>query len=46
LEGSSRSEKTREREAEESLLLEAIVRERRVKIKQAGKDLAGAVVIF
>jgi hypothetical protein len=32
-------------EAEESLLLEAIARERLVKTHQAGKDLAGAVVI-
>jgi hypothetical protein len=33
------------REAEESPLLEAVVRERLVKIEQAGKGLAGAVVI-
>jgi hypothetical protein len=33
-----------EREAEESLLLEAIARERLVKSQQAGKRLAGAVV--
>jgi hypothetical protein len=32
-------------EAEESPLLEAIVRERLVKTQQAGKGLAGAVVI-
>jgi hypothetical protein len=35
---------TREREAEESLLLEAVARERLVKIQQAGKGLADAVV--
>jgi hypothetical protein len=33
-------------EAEESLLLEAITRERMVKTQQAGKHLAGAVVIY
>jgi hypothetical protein len=32
-------------EAEESPLLEAVVRERLVKTQQAGKGLAGAVVI-
>jgi hypothetical protein len=32
-------------EAEKSPLLEAVTRERLVKAKQAGKDLAGAVVI-
>jgi hypothetical protein len=34
-----------EREAEESLLLEAVARERLVKTEQAGKRLAGAVVV-
>jgi hypothetical protein len=34
------------RQTEESSLLEAVVRERVVKAQQAGKDLAGAVVIF
>jgi hypothetical protein len=33
------------REAEESPLLEAVARERLVKTQQAGKGLAGAVVI-
>jgi hypothetical protein len=33
------------REAEESPLLEAVAKERLVKIQQAGKGLAGAVVI-
>jgi hypothetical protein len=33
------------REAEESSLLEAVVRERLLKTQQAGKALAGAVVI-
>jgi hypothetical protein len=33
------------REAEESLLLEAVARERLVKTRQAGKGLAGAMVI-
>jgi hypothetical protein len=33
------------REAEEPSLLEAISRERLVKIQQAGKGLAGSVVI-
>jgi hypothetical protein len=33
-------------EGVESLLLEAVARERLVKTQQAGKDLAGAVVIF
>jgi hypothetical protein len=33
------------REAEESPLLEAVARERLVKTEQAGKGLAGAVVI-
>jgi hypothetical protein len=33
-------------EAEEFPLLEAVDRERLVKKQQAGKDLAGAVVIF
>jgi hypothetical protein len=32
-------------EAEESPLLEAIARERLMKVRQAGKGLAGAVVI-
>jgi hypothetical protein len=32
-------------EAEESPLLEAVTRERLVKAQQAGKDLAGAMVI-
>jgi hypothetical protein len=32
-------------EAEESPLLEAVTRERRVKTQEAGKGLAGAVVI-
>jgi hypothetical protein len=32
-------------EAEESPLLEAVIMERLVKTQQAGKDLAGAVVI-
>jgi hypothetical protein len=32
-------------EAEESPLLEAVAREQLVKIQQAGKGLAGAVVI-
>jgi hypothetical protein len=36
---------TRAREAEESLLLDALARERLVKAQQAGKCLAGAVVI-
>jgi hypothetical protein len=39
-------ERTYEREAEESTLLEAVTRERLVKIQQAGKGLAGGVVIF
>jgi hypothetical protein len=38
-------ERTRAREAEESSLLEAAARERLVKTQQAGKDLAGVVVI-
>jgi hypothetical protein len=33
------------REAEESALLEAVARERLMKAQQAGKGLAGAVVI-
>jgi hypothetical protein len=33
------------REAEESPLLEAVARERLVKTQQAGKSLAGTVVI-
>jgi hypothetical protein len=33
------------REVEESLLLEAVAKERLMKIQQAGKSLAGAVVI-
>jgi hypothetical protein len=37
--------KTSGREAEESPLLEAVVREQLVKTQQAGKRLAGAVVI-
>jgi hypothetical protein len=41
----SHDKKTFAREAEESLLLEAIARERLVKTQQAGKSLAGAVVI-
>jgi hypothetical protein len=36
---------TRKREAEESQLLEAVARERLVTIQQAGKSLAGAVVM-
>jgi hypothetical protein len=36
---------TRRREAEESPLLEAVCREWLVKTQQAGKGLAGAVVI-
>jgi hypothetical protein len=32
-------------EAEESLLLEAVIRERLTKTQQAGKDSASAVVI-
>jgi hypothetical protein len=39
-------ETTREREAEESPLLEAVARERLVKTQQAGKDFAGAMVIY
>jgi hypothetical protein len=35
----------REREAEESPLLEAVARERLVKTQQAGKDLACAMAI-
>jgi hypothetical protein len=35
----------REREVEEFPLLEAVVRERLVETQQAGKDLAGTVVI-
>jgi hypothetical protein len=35
----------RAREIEESPLLEAVARERLVKTQQAGKGLAGAVVI-
>jgi hypothetical protein len=38
-------ERTWAHEAEESPLLEAVVRERLVKIKQAGKGLAGGVMI-
>jgi hypothetical protein len=38
--------RTSAREAEESLLLEAAARERLVKTQQAGKDLAGTVVLF
>jgi hypothetical protein len=38
-------ERTSEREAEKSALLEAITRERLVEIQQAGKGLAGDVVI-
>jgi hypothetical protein len=34
------------REAEESPLLEAVARERLLKTEQAGKCLAGAVVIY
>jgi hypothetical protein len=34
------------REAEESSLLEAVARERLLKTQQAGKGLAGAVVIY
>jgi hypothetical protein len=34
------------RETEESPLLEAVVRERLMKTQQAGKGLAGAVVIY
>jgi hypothetical protein len=37
--------RTLAREAEESPLLEAIARERLVKTQQAGKGVAGAVVI-
>jgi hypothetical protein len=33
------------RESEESLLLEAVARERLVKTQQAGKGVAGAVMI-
>jgi hypothetical protein len=36
--------RTGAQEAEESLLLEAVTRERLVKTQQAGKGLAGAVV--
>jgi hypothetical protein len=39
-------ERTCAREAEESSLLGVVTRERLVKIKRAGKDLAGAVVIY
>jgi hypothetical protein len=45
LEGSRLSEKTWAREAEESLLLEAVSREQLVKAEQVGKYLAGAVMI-
>jgi hypothetical protein len=38
-------ERTWEREAEEFILLEAVTRERLVKTQQAGKFLAGSVVI-
>jgi hypothetical protein len=38
-------DRTSVREAEEYPLLKAIARERLVKTKQAGKGLAGAVVI-
>jgi hypothetical protein len=43
LKGSRRSEWIWAREAEESPLLEAVVRERPVKTQQTGKFLAGAV---
>jgi hypothetical protein len=39
------NKRTSAREAEESPLLEAVARERLVKIKQAGRGLAGAVEI-
>jgi hypothetical protein len=39
-------ERTSAHEAEESPLLEAVARERLVNTQQAGKDLAGAVVIY
>jgi hypothetical protein len=39
-------ERTYEHEGEESTLLEAVERERLVKIQQAEKGLAGGVVIF
>jgi hypothetical protein len=39
-------DRIRARAPEESLLLEAVARVRLVKIQQAGKGLAGAVVIF
>jgi hypothetical protein len=45
LEGNRRSERNWEREAEESTLLEVVTRERLVKTQQAGKSLAGSVVI-
>jgi hypothetical protein len=38
-------DRTRAREAEESLLLEAVAKEQLVKTQQAGKDLVGAAVI-
>jgi hypothetical protein len=38
--------RTRVREPEESLLLKAVARERMIKSQQAGKGMAGAVVIF
>jgi hypothetical protein len=38
-------DRTSEHEAEEFPLLEAVARERLVKTQQAGKGLAGAVVI-
>jgi hypothetical protein len=38
-------DRTLAREAEESPLLEAVARERLMKAQQAGKGLAGAVVI-
>jgi hypothetical protein len=46
LEGSLRSGTTWACEAEESPLLEAVAREGFVKTQQAGKDLAGALVIY
>jgi hypothetical protein len=39
-------DRTSLREAEESILLESVAKERLVKTQQAGKCLAGAVVIY
>jgi hypothetical protein len=45
LEESCHSERTAARETEESPQLEAVARERLVKTRQVGKNLASAVVI-